>query len=96
MMIMMIRVGELGVNLSASRLGLVKCPFEYDKKPLDSIMLDNFSTNQFKVGFETAMLFSSLISHTVKLSTKEVFFSTGTCRQNASFVLKASNVDVSR
>ena len=96
MMIMMIRVGELGVNLSASRLGLVKCPFEYDKKPLDSIMLDNFSTNQFKVGFETAMLFSSLISHTVKLSTKEVFFSTGTCRQNACFVLKASNVDVSR
>jgi len=66
------------------------------KKPLDSIRLDNFSTNQVKVGFETAMLFSSLISYTVKLSTKVVFFSTGTCRQLACFVLKASNVDVSR
>ena len=57
MMIMMIRVCELGVDPSASRLGLVKGSCEYDKKPLDSITLDNVSTNEVKFGFETAMLF---------------------------------------
>jgi len=90
------RVFELGMDPSASRLGLVKGSCEYDKNPLDSITLDNFSTNQVKVGFETATLFWSLISYTVKLSTERVFFSTATCRQQAYFVLKASNVDVSR
>jgi hypothetical protein len=70
MMITMIRVCELWMDPSASRLGLVKGYCEYDKKPLDSITLDNFSTNQDKFGFETSMLFSSLISYTAKLSTK--------------------------
>ena len=54
-MIMMIRVCEIGMAPSASRLGLIKRSYEYDKNPLDT--LDNFLTNQVKFYFETTMFF---------------------------------------
>jgi hypothetical protein len=90
------RVCELGMDLSVSLLNLVNGSCEFDTKLLDSTTLDNFLTNQVKVCIETAMLCSSLNKYTVKLNHKEVFFSTGTFRQQTCFVLQASNVDVSR